>query len=179
MNKKFESIAIVKSSIGEERAKDCFEKVKMFLKENGILDYAEFMGKRKLAYQINKNNEAYYIHFIFENKDKADLVTSLENLYRKDDDILKFIVMGIEESNIYEELRNKIHNSDDSFTSLEKAMAYLAVNLAEKNDQEITFENVRDISYSLSNNFTLNEFIEDFIENELSKLKPEEEEDSL
>ena len=53
------------------------------------------MGKRKLAYEIKKNKEAYYIQFDFEAKPES--ITELERVYRITDDILKFIVIRKED----------------------------------------------------------------------------------
>ena len=49
------------------------------------------MGKRKLAYEIKKNKEAYYMQINFESKPEA--ITELERIYRITDEILKFITI--------------------------------------------------------------------------------------
>ena len=49
------------------------------------------MGKRKLAYEIKKNKEAFYVQFNFESKPEA--ITELERIYRITDDVLKFITI--------------------------------------------------------------------------------------
>ena len=49
------------------------------------------MGKRKLAYEINKNREAYYVQFNFESK--PETIAELERVYRITDDVLKFITI--------------------------------------------------------------------------------------
>ena len=49
------------------------------------------MGKRKLAYEIKKNKEAFYVQFNFESNPEA--ITELERVYRITDDILKFITI--------------------------------------------------------------------------------------
>ena len=49
------------------------------------------MGKRKLAYEIKKNKEAYYMQINFESEPEA--ITELERIYRITDEILKFITI--------------------------------------------------------------------------------------
>ncbi len=49
------------------------------------------MGLRKLAYEIGKNKEGYYVVFEFEAK--PELIVELERNYRINDEIIKFIVV--------------------------------------------------------------------------------------
>ena len=49
------------------------------------------MGKKRLAYEIKKNNEAIYMLINFESKPEA--IAELERNYRITDEILKFIVV--------------------------------------------------------------------------------------
>ena len=49
------------------------------------------MGRRKLAYDIGKNTEGYYVVFTFEAK--PELIAELERNYRITDEIIKFITI--------------------------------------------------------------------------------------
>ena len=49
------------------------------------------MGKRKLAYEVKKNKEGYYVIINFEAK--PELITELERNYRITDEVIKFIVV--------------------------------------------------------------------------------------
>ncbi len=53
------------------------------------------MGLRKLAYEIGKNKEGYYVVFEFEAK--PELIVELERNYRITDEIIKFIVVRKDE----------------------------------------------------------------------------------
>ena len=55
----------------------------------------EDLGIRKLAYDIKGNKEAFYVRFEFT--DKADNIAELEKYFRKNDDILKFIIIKKED----------------------------------------------------------------------------------
>ncbi len=51
--------------------------------------------KRKLAYEIKKNKEGFYVVFKFEAN--PELITELERVYRITDEVIKFIVVKEEE----------------------------------------------------------------------------------
>ena len=88
---KYESVIIINPNIDEAALKALEEKLTGLINENGKVEEVVEMGKRKLAYEINKNREAYYIQFNFESKPEA--ITELERIYRITDDVLKFITI--------------------------------------------------------------------------------------
>ena len=88
---KYESIIIVNPNKDEESLKALEEKFTGLINENGKLESVENMGKKKLAYDINKFSEGTYMLFNFEAK--PDSIQELERVYRITDDIIKFIVV--------------------------------------------------------------------------------------
>ena len=88
---KYESIIIVNPNKDEEALKALEEKFTGLINENGKLESVENMGKKKLAYDINKFSEGTYMLFNFEAK--PDSIQELERVYRITDDIIKFIVV--------------------------------------------------------------------------------------
>ena len=88
---KYESIIIINPNCTEEAIKALESKVTGLINKNGKLESVENMGKKKLAYEIKKNKEAFYMLFNFEAK--PDSIAELERNYRITDDILKFIVV--------------------------------------------------------------------------------------
>ena len=88
---KYESIVIINPNGDEATLKALEEKFTGLINENGKVEEVVAMGKRKLAYEIKKNKEAYYIQFNFEAK--PDSITELERIYRITDDVLKFITI--------------------------------------------------------------------------------------
>ena len=88
---KYESVIIINPNIDEAALKALEEKLTGLINENGKVEEVVEMGKRKLAYEINKNREAYYVQFNFESK--PDAITELERIYRITDDVLKFITI--------------------------------------------------------------------------------------
>ncbi len=64
-------------------------------KGGGILKLDEW-GTRKLAYPIQKKKKGYYI--LLEFYGKADLPIELENFFRIDERILRFIIVKLDDS---------------------------------------------------------------------------------
>ena len=88
---KYESVIIINPNCTDEAVKALEDKVTGLINANGKVESVENMGKKKLAYEINKNKEATYMLFNFEAK--PDSIAELERNYRITDDILKFIVV--------------------------------------------------------------------------------------
>jgi len=88
---KYESVIIVNPNVDEEGLKSLEDKFTGLINENGKVETVENMGKRKLAYEIKKFNEATYIVFNFESN--PDSIKELERVYRITDDVIKFITV--------------------------------------------------------------------------------------
>ena len=88
---KYESVAIINSSLEDSKIKAVIEKFTNLINENGKVEKVDEMGTKKLAYEIKKQKEAYYVVFYFEAK--PNFVAELERIYRITDEILKFIVV--------------------------------------------------------------------------------------
>ena len=65
------------------------------INNDGKLEKIDNLGKRKLAYEVKKNNEGIYLVLTFEAN--ADLIEELQRNYRITDEVIKFIVIKIEE----------------------------------------------------------------------------------
>ena len=88
---KYESVIIINPNIDEAALKALEEKFTGLINENGKVEEVIDMGKRKLAYEIKNNKEAFYVQINFESKPEA--ITELERIYRITDEILKFITI--------------------------------------------------------------------------------------
>ena len=88
---KYESVVIINPNVDEAGLKALEDKFTGLINANGKVAEVENMGKKKLAYDIKKNKEAYYVQFNFESKPEA--ITELERIYRITDDVLKFITI--------------------------------------------------------------------------------------
>ena len=88
---KYESVIIINPNVDEAGIKALEEKFTGLINENGKVVEVIDMGKRKLAYEIKKNKEAYYKVFEFEAN--PETIAELERIYRITDEILKFITV--------------------------------------------------------------------------------------
>ena len=86
---KYESVIIINPNVDEAGLKALEDKFTGLINENGKVNEVVNMGKKKLAYDIQKNKEAYYMVFKFEAN--PTLIAELERVYRITDGILKFI----------------------------------------------------------------------------------------
>ena len=92
---KYESVIIVNPNVDEEGIKALEKKFTDIINNDGKLEKIDNLGKRKLAYEVKKNNEGIYLVLTFEAN--ADLIEELQRNYRITDEFIKFIVIRIEE----------------------------------------------------------------------------------
>ncbi|MBB1549102.1 MAG: 30S ribosomal protein S6 [Clostridiales bacterium] len=92
---KYESVIIVNPNVDEEGIKALEKKFTDIINNDGKLEKIDNLGKRKLAYEVKKNNEGIYLVLTFEAN--ADLIEELQRNYRITDEVIKFIVIRIEE----------------------------------------------------------------------------------
>jgi len=60
-SEKYEVMYIIDPTLGEEATAAVVERFKTLVEQNGTLDELVEMGKKKLAYAINDQNEGYYV----------------------------------------------------------------------------------------------------------------------
>ena len=92
---KYESVVIINPNLEAESIKALIEKFTGLINSNGTVNSVEELGKKRLAYEIKKLNEGYYVVVKFEAK--PELITELERVYRITDEVMKFIVVKEEE----------------------------------------------------------------------------------
>ena len=92
---KYESVIIINPNLESEAIKALIEKVSGLINKNGTVNSVEEVGLKKLAYEIKKNKDGYYVVIKFEAKPES--ITELERVYRITDEIIKFIVVKEEE----------------------------------------------------------------------------------
>lgn len=92
MLKKYETIFIINSEVGEENIKALVEKFKAMIEASAQLESIEEWGKRKLAYEIQDKNEGYYVLVNFSSS--PDFPAQLERVYKITEGILKYIIIN-------------------------------------------------------------------------------------
>ena len=92
---KYESVIIISPVVEEEGIKALISKFSDIINNDGKVESVEEMGRRKLAYEIKKFEEGFYVLINFEAN--PTLVAELERNYRITDEVIKFIVVRKEE----------------------------------------------------------------------------------
>lgn len=92
---KYESVIIINPSLEEQGIKEVITKFTDLINGNGKVENIEEVGRKKLAYEIQKHSEGYYTVFTFEAN--PEFITELERIYRITDSIMKFITIRKED----------------------------------------------------------------------------------
>ncbi len=92
---KYESVIIINPNVDEEGTKALVQKFTDLINSDGKLEKADELGKRRLAYEVKKNKEGYYVVFYFEAN--TSLISELERNYRITDEVIKFMTIKVEE----------------------------------------------------------------------------------
>lgn len=99
--KNYESIFIVNPNVSDEGIKNLIKKFSDIINNDGKVLNVEEMGKKKLAYEVKKNSEGYYVVLTFEAN--PELIQELERNYRITDEVIKFMTISKEEKTNKEE----------------------------------------------------------------------------
>ncbi len=92
---KYESVIIVNPNVDDEKLKELEKTFTEIINKSGKVEKVDNLGKKRLAYEVKKNNEGIYLVFYFEAE--PTLVAELERNYRITDEVIKFIVIRVEE----------------------------------------------------------------------------------
>lgn len=91
LNDKYEAVLVFSLKKNEEQIKALTEKFSDLIKANGTLTNVDEWGKKKLAYEINYENEGYYVLYNFESK--PDFPAELERIINITDGVLRSVVV--------------------------------------------------------------------------------------
>ena len=92
---KYESVIIINPNLEDAKIKELIERFSKLINEHGKLEATNEMGKKKLAYPIQKQTEGFYAVLNFEAE--STFIAELERVYRITDEVLKFIVVRKED----------------------------------------------------------------------------------
>ena len=92
---KYESVVIINPEVDEEGVKALENTFTDMINKNGKVSKVDELDKKKLAYTVKKCTEGNYVVFNFEAT--PALIAELERNYRITDEIIKFMVIKVEE----------------------------------------------------------------------------------
>ncbi|MFA6118587.1 MAG: 30S ribosomal protein S6 [Parachlamydiales bacterium] len=88
----YEGMYILNSNLSEDARKNALNKIKSSIEEKkGEIHKIHDMGKRKLAYEINKKREGYYYLIYFSIP--TNYIQDLWNEYHLNEDLIRFSTM--------------------------------------------------------------------------------------
>ncbi len=95
----YESMVIMNPALNDEEIKSAVDKVSELIKNsNGEVFKADNWGRRKLAYELNKQKMGVYIFYLF--KAPSATIGKLEGYFKVFDPVLKFMVIRLERKQI-------------------------------------------------------------------------------
>ena len=92
---KYELVYILKPSAGEEKRAQLLEKLRDIIEVEGTIENVDEWGNRKLAYEIDKINEGYYVLVNF--KSGTEIINELNRNLRIADEVMRHLIVKIEE----------------------------------------------------------------------------------
>lgn len=92
---KYESVIIINPNVDEEGMKALISRFTDLINTDGKVEKVDELGKRKLAYEVKKNEEGFYVVFYFEAN--TNLIAELERNYRITDEVIKFMTIKQED----------------------------------------------------------------------------------
>lgn len=90
---KYESIVIITDEICEKERKKVIDKITEFVKKNGEKVETKEIGIKRLAYEVNKRKQGYFVQINFNAN--PEVIYELERIYRITDEIMKFLTIKI------------------------------------------------------------------------------------
>ena len=90
----YETIFVLRPNLEEEAKNALIEKFKAIINTAGEVVKVDEWGTRKLAYEIEKLKDGYYVLVNF--KATIDLPSELERNFRISDDVIRYIVINKE-----------------------------------------------------------------------------------
>lgn len=95
----YENVVILNPSLGEEDVKSAIAKISEIITGSGgeVLKIDNW-GKKKLAYELNKQKFGFYILFLF--RSPSATIKKIEDYFKVYDPVLKFMVIRLNKKQI-------------------------------------------------------------------------------
>jgi small subunit ribosomal protein S6 len=95
----YENVVILNPSLSEDEVKSAIDKISDLIKNSGgrILKIDSW-GKRKLAYELNKQKMGIYVFFLFQSP--SLLIKKIEDYFKVFDPVVKFMVIKLDKKQI-------------------------------------------------------------------------------
>lgn len=93
--KSYETVFIVRPNLDEEAVDRCVASVEEFIKaQGGTVEATEKKGRKRLAYEVDKMRDGYYVVIVF--KSKAESISPLKRMMALSEDIIRTLIVVLE-----------------------------------------------------------------------------------
>ncbi len=90
---KYELVYILKPSVEEEKRTQLLERFRGIIETEGAIENVDEWGSRRLAYEIDKVNEGYYVLVNFSSG--IEVIKELNRNLRIIDDVLRHLIVRV------------------------------------------------------------------------------------
>ena len=95
MSRKYETIYLINTVLGEEGVNAVIEKIKHLVETSATLEKVDVWGRRRLAYEIEKQKEGFYVLMQFTAD--AEFPHELERVLKITDGVMRFLVIRLDD----------------------------------------------------------------------------------
>jgi small subunit ribosomal protein S6 len=101
MSNAYETMYILRSDLGEELLDQTIERYQTLLREAGATNIdTQHRGKRRLAYEINRQREGIYIQMNYEGD--GSFIAAMERSMRQSEEVLRYLTIKQEVDTVAE-----------------------------------------------------------------------------
>jgi small subunit ribosomal protein S6 len=116
---KYELALVVSAKLDSEAIAATVQRAKDYIERfGGTIGEVEEWGKRKLAYEIQKQTEAYYFFINFEAESQAP--AQLESVLRIMDNVLRYLVLAKDENDTFKVAPEKAPAAEEAMEAPEE-----------------------------------------------------------
>jgi small subunit ribosomal protein S6 len=106
MMNNYETVFITTPVLSESQMKETVDKFRTLLvQNNATIVNEENWGLRKLAYPIQKKTTGFY--YLLEFQSEGDILTRLETDYKRDERIIRFIIVRLDKYGVEYSIRKR------------------------------------------------------------------------
>ncbi len=87
----YEAVVVISLKLGEEAVAETVKKFKALIEKHGTVESVDEWGKRRLAYPINKETDAYYVLFNFQSE--AEFPAELDRIAKITDGVIRSMII--------------------------------------------------------------------------------------
>jgi small subunit ribosomal protein S6 len=89
--RKYEVMYIIRTDVEEEAVQSLIEKFQGIISNGGEITKHNVMGKRRLAYEINKHRDGIYVLVNFSSA--PTVVAELERILKISDEVIRYLIV--------------------------------------------------------------------------------------